>query len=384
MNSKKRTICIVASDGKSLVNFRGPLIRFLVSEGNRVVCVSIESPQEMSEQIKNLGAEYVQVEGSRVGIGLGSGFKMIGDYRKLFRELKPDICFFYMSKPTAYGSIAAITTKTKHFNVLVNGLENAYYRTGVKDFIVRCVMSTAYRIAGSNSDNMFFQNHDDLKYFQTHHLLKKNNYTVVGGSGIDMEHFARQDLPEEPVFLMVARLLWSKGIREFLEAATEMKKVHPEAKVLLVGGLDDNDEALTKEELDRYIKEADIEYCGYSDDVRTYLNRCSVFVLPSYHEGLPRSVIEAMSVGRPIITTDVPGCRETVVDGVNGYIVPVKDSKTLAQRMIELAGNPQKRESMAQKSYEICLEKFEVGKVNNDMYRCMLKYTEQKEVKGNV
>lgn len=368
----KRTICIVASDGKSLTNFRGPLIKYFVSQGNRVVCVSIETKEEMNEAISSLGAEYVQVAGSRVGIGLSDGFKMINDYRKLFKSLKPDMCFFYMSKPTAFGSIAALMSGTKHFNVLVNGLENAYYRTGVKDFIVRCVMSTTYKLSAHFADNFFFQNHDDMGYFEKHHLLTKNNATVVGGSGVDMEHFKKSDLPDEPVFLMVARLLWSKGIREFLEAVTKMKKECPQAKVLLVGGLDDNDEALTKAELDEYIKKADIEYCGYSDDVRQYLNRCSVFVLPSYHEGLPRSVIEAMSVGRPIITTDVPGCRETVVDGKNGYIVPVKDSEVLSRRMIELAQNAGLRQKMAQQSYEMCIEKFEVGKVNEEMYKKML------------
>lgn len=373
----KKTICIVATDGKSLTNFRGPLIKYLVAQGNRVVCVSIESEDEMSEAIADLGAEYIQVAGNRVGIGLSDGFKMISDYKKLFKRLKPDMCFFYMSKPTAFGSIAALMSGTKHFNVLVNGLENAYYRTGVKDFVVRCVMSSAYKLSAHYADNFFFQNHDDLAYFKNHHLLTKDNATVVGGSGVDMEHFAKSDLPDEPVFLMVARLLWSKGIREFLEAVTQMKKECPQAKVLLVGGLDDNDEALTKSELDEYIKKADIEYCGYSDDVRQYLNRCSVFVLPSYHEGLPRSVIEAMSVGRPIITTDVPGCRETVVDGENGFLVPVRESKTLARRMIELAKNKELRLSMAQKSYEKCLDRFEVGKVNETMYKMMLKRIEK-------
>lgn len=373
----KRTICVVATDGKSLTNFRGPLIKYLVSQGNRVVCVSIEPEEEMAQAIGNLGAEYVQVSGNRVGIGLGEGFRMIVDYKKLFKKLRPDICFFYMSKPTAFGSIAALLSGTKHFNVLVNGMENAYYRTGIKDFIVRCVMSSSYKLSAHFADNFFFQNHDDLAYFQKHHLLTKDNATVVGGSGVDMEHFKKMDLPDEPVFLMVARLLWSKGIREFLEAVTEMKKNCPQAKVLLVGGLDENDEALTRAELDEYIRKADIEYCGYSDDVRQYLNRCSVFVLPSYHEGLPRSVIEAMSVGRPIITTDVPGCRETVINGENGYLVPVRESVPLAEKMTELSRNKELREKMAQKSYEMCLEKFEVGKVNKNMYEKMIEFIDR-------
>ena len=369
---EKRTVVVAASDGESLINFRGPLIRYLVAHDNRVVCISIEPPEEMREQIAALGAEYEQVAGSRVGIGVGDGLKMIRDYRRLFLRLRPDICFFYMSKPTAFGSVAAALSRIRHYSVLVNGLENAFYRTGLKDLVVRLVMSSAYRFAAKRADCVFFQNRDDLAYFRDHRLLTKDNATVVGGSGVDMAYFAEQPLPEEPVFLMVARLLWSKGVREYLETAAILKRECPEAKCLLVGGTDSNDESLTPEELDQALQKAEIEYCGHADDVRPWLARCSVFVLPSYHEGLPRSVIEAMSVGRAIVTTDVPGCRETVEDGKNGFIVPVKDGGALAERMLVLARDSALRQTMGEASRRICAERFEVEKVNNEMYTAML------------
>ncbi len=378
MDQKKQlTIAVVGTDGASLVNFRGPLIRYLVGQGNRVVCVSIEPPEEMRQPIAALGAEYAQVAGSRVGIGVGDGLKMIRDYRRLFLNLKPDICFFYMSKHTAFGSVAAVLSRVGHYSVLVNGMENAFYRTGLKDFVVRCVMSASYRFAARRADCMFFQNRDDLAYFRSHRLLTKDNAMVVGGSGVDMKHYAKTPVPAEPVFLMVARLLWSKGIREFLEASAAVKKACPSAKILLVGGIDHNDESLTQTELDEQIKRSDIEYCGHTDDVRPYLNRCSVFVLPSYHEGLPRSVIEAMSVGRAIITTDVPGCRETVADGKNGFIVPVKDSRSLAEKMLVLARDPALREAMGEASHQMCADQFEVVKVNETMYSAMIKAYKQ-------
>lgn len=363
----KKKLCIVATNGNSLINFRGPLIRQFVSSGFDVTCVSIEPESEMKEAIQELGAAYVQVEGDRVGTGIFSGFGMIKAYKKLFLQLKPDICFLYMSKPIAFGGYAAIRSKIKHINILVNGLENAYYRTGFKDFIVRCVMSTAYRYVSNRSDNVFFQNHDDMNYFKNHRILKKDNAMVVGGSGVDMDHFAKAKIPDEPIFLMVARLLWSKGIREYLTAVAKLKENCPRAKVMLVGGLDHNDEALSEEELNQYIKEADIEYCGYAEDVRPYLNKCSVFVLPSYHEGLPRSVIEAMSVGRAIITTDVPGCRETVIDGENGFLVPVRESEPLYKKMRVLAEDDSLRHRMAEASYRMCREKFDVNIVNQTM-----------------
>ncbi len=375
MNGSSKTIAVVASDGRSLINFRGPLIRSLSAAGHRVICVSIEEKEKMQSAIAGLGAEYMQVSGSRVGIGIGDGLKMIKGYKELFCSVKPDICFFYMSKPTVFGSLAAVKSGMKHINILVNGLENAFYRKGLKDFLVRLVMSSGYRFASKHADNVFFQNHDDLEYFRSHRLLKKQNASVVGGSGVDMDYFTKQPLPEKPVFLMVARLLRSKGIREFLEGAKKLRQANPEARVLLVGGLDSNDEALTKEQLDEYISESVIEYCGYSDDVRPYLSQCSVFVLPSYHEGLPRSVLEAMATGRVVITTDVPGCRETVTDGLNGFLVPVRDSEALASKMILLSNDSALRSSMAEESYKKCLGKFEVGKVNKQITEAMLSFT---------
>lgn len=374
----KKKICIIATNGVSLRNFRGPFISDLVSRNYEVTCVSIEPPEEMEQDIRALGAEYVQIKGSRVGTGIISGFGMIKAYKKLFIKLNPDICFLYMSKPIAFGGYAAIKAGVKHINILVNGLENAYYRTGLKDFIVRRVMSAAYRYVSDRADNVFFQNHDDENYFIEHKILKKNNSLVVGGSGVDMTYFQKQPLPDEPVFLMTARLLWSKGIREYLDAAAKLKEVFPQAKLMLVGGIDKNDESLSEAELNEYIKKAEIEYCGFAEDVRPFLKKCSVFVLPSFHEGLPRSVIEAMAVGRPIITTDVPGCRETVNDGINGYLVPAKNSEILFIRMKALAESSELRKNMAEQSYKICKEKFEVGIVNQSMIEKMEeKYNEQ-------
>ena len=364
---KPKTFCLVATNGASLTNFRGALIRTLVAKGFRVVCVSIEPDAEVGESVRMLGAEYRQVAGSRVGIGLLSGLKMILAYRRLFRELRPDYLFLYMSKPIAFGGAAAILEGLPHVNVLVNGLENAYYRKGAKDALVRLVMSFFYKRIARKAENVFFQNHDDCSYFITHGMLTSENYHVVGGSGVDMEYFARQELPAEPVVLLSARLLWSKGIREFFEAVQKVKASHPEMRVLLIGGLDSNDEAITEEELNRFIQQNNVEYCGFAKDVCPYLKRCSIFVLPSYHEGMPRSILEAMAVGRPILTTDVPGCREAVQDGENGFLVPARDGGELAEKLEILVSDGALRQRMGEASWRICRQRFEVSKVNSDM-----------------
>ncbi len=374
MNEEKReqkTVCIVATNGKSLTNFRGKLIQSWKELGFRVCCISIEPYSEMQKDIELLGTDYIQVIGTRTGIGLFSELKMIGGYKKAFKKVRADYAFLYMSKPVAYGGPAAVLAKVPHINVLVNGLENAYYRTGIKDAIVRLVMSSTYRFMGKRAEHTFFQNSDDYGFFKKHGLLVEGKSVIVNGSGVDMDHFLRKPLPSKPVFLMVARLLWSKGIREFLEAVTVLKEKHPEAEILIVGGLDENDEALTKEELDEAIRTNQIEYCGYTDDVRPYLERCSVYVLPSYHEGTPRSVLEAMASGRAVITTDAPGCKETVQDGKNGFLVPVRDSKLLAEKMILLAENPDLRQKMGDCSYELCKQKYDVNKVNSEINQIM-------------
>lgn len=347
------------------------MIREWVDMGYEVVCASIEPIEEMQCIMDSLGASYIQIPGDRTGIRVSSGFNMIRNYKKLFMENKPDMCFLYMSKPIAFGGIAAVLSSVAHVNILVNGLENAYYRTGIKDFVVRCVMSTFYRIVTGFADNVFFQNRDDLNYFKKHHLLLKDNASVINGSGVDMEYFRREPIPDKPVILMVARLLWSKGIREFLEAVKIISQKHKGVRVLLVGGLDHNDEALKEDELRKAIEQTNIEYCGHANDVRPYLKECSIFVLPSYHEGLPRSVIEAMAVGRPIITTEAPGCRETVEDGVNGYLVPVKNADKLAEAMEKLIISGELRAKMGDASYRICKEKFEVHQVNGQMNQRM-------------
>ena len=360
-----KTICIVASEGRSLINFRGRLIESWIKLGYKVVCISIEPKEKIQRIIETLNVQYVQVYGTRTGIGFSDCLSMIRAYKRAFKSIKPDYVFLYMSKPVALGGYAAIKQKIPHVNLLVNGLENAYYRTTFKDAIIRAVMSLFYRYVSKRSDNVFFQNRDDLAELKKRKAIKDDAVFIIGGSGVDMSYFVRKPLPETPSILMTARLLWSKGIREYLEAVSIVKKEHPETKIMLVGGLDENDEAITEDELKACIENSEIEYCGYTDDVRPFLEKCSIYVLPSYHEGLPRSVLEAMAIGRPIITTDVPGCRETVENGVNGFLVPAKNSQALANSIIQLVENPFLRRKMAEESYRICKDKFEVTKVND-------------------
>lgn len=357
-------IVISASYGHSLINFRGELIKDLVKRGHEVICTSVEAESEMKDSINRLGAQYYCIPGTRTGTGIVSNIMMLFYYIKTYWMLKPDICFLYMSKPIAYGGLAAILCNIRHVMVFVTGLEVAFYSRGFQNLLVRSILFFMYKIVHLKSDYVFFMNPDDYNKMHKWHLVGDEKAILVNGSGVNMRHFAKKDLPETDMVCMTARLVWSKGIREYIEAADMVKKQYPNVKFLLVGGLDENPEALLKQELDDVIGKGIIEHIGFVHDVRPFLEKCSIFVLPSYHEGNGRSIVEAEAVGRPVITTDAPGCRETVINGYNGFLVPVRDSKALAEKIILLLQNSDLKKTMAENSYILCQERFDVKQIN--------------------
>jgi glycosyltransferase involved in cell wall biosynthesis len=365
-------IIIAASSGISLVNFRGNLIRDIVRRGHEVYCISSENNDATRTSVERLGAHYIYIPMSRTGTNILEDLKTIIAFWKVISDKKPDMYFAYMSKPITYGGAVARICKVPNINLLVNGLEIAFYRNDLKSRIIRFVLKTCYRFACGAAENVFFQNSDDLNVFETLGIVLKEKCTIVNGSGVDMKYFDKRPLPKEPCVLMTARLIWSKGIREYLRAAEIVKEKMPNVRFILVGGLDQNQESLTDDELRHYIESSVVEYAGYSDDVREYIEQCSVFVLPSYHEGTPRSVLEAMAMGRPIITTNAPGCRETVIDGYNGYLVEVKNHEQLAEKIEHLCNNSESRQIMGDNSYKLCAEKYDVKLVNEVMINKML------------
>lgn len=357
-------IVISASNGMSLINFRGELIKEWVKRGHEVVCTSIESEQEMRSKIELLGAKYYCVSGTRTGLNICSGLKMIRDYIDAYRFLKPDLCFLYMGKPIAFGGLAAILCGIKRIVVFVTGLEMAFYSPGIKNIIIRTILKILFRIVHKYSELVFFMNQDDYNNMLRWNLVTSKQAVIVNGSGVDLNHFSRKPMPDSDVVCMVARLVWSKGVREYIEAATIVRQQYPDVRFLLVGGLDESQEAITESELQEVVQKGIVEYCGFAADVRPYLEACTIFVLPSYHEGNGRSIVEAEATGRPIITTLAPGCRETVIDGYNGFLIPPKDGKALAAKICYLLNNRELLMQMADNSYTYCLEKYDVKKVN--------------------
>lgn len=362
-------VLIIAPQTLTIYNFRGNLIKDMIKAGHDVVAVAPEL--EGAEHVRELGAEFIRLDFHRASTNPIKDMILIFNIRKLVKEVKPDVVFGYTIKPVVYGSIGARLAGVKNIYSMVTGLGHAFLATTAKEKAVNLIAKTLYKIAFSVNKNVIFQNQDDIDEFVSYKLLKKEKCRIVDGSGVDLEKFKGKPLPEKPVFLMIGRLLREKGLVEFLEAAKIIKEKYPLAEFKLVGPFDKNPTSLKREDLQPYIDNQIIEYLGLQKDVRVAMNQSSIYVLPSYREGTSRTALEAMAMGRPIITTDAPGCKETVKEGVNGFMVPVKNVQALVEKMEWFINHMDQVQKMGAASHQYCKERYDVNKVNQDMLNIM-------------
>lgn len=360
-------ILIVSPKNKTVFNFRGDLIRDMIAQGHEVVVLGPN--RDFVEDILALGvAEFIEVKLVKDNTSIKGDLGYLRQLIRIMKAQKPDLVFGYTIKPVIYGSIAAKLTGVPHIYAMVTGLGRVYASNGLKAKLVRLITKILYKMAFKACRKVIFQNGDDIDQLVSEHYLPLEKTVQVNGSGVNMDRFRRTELPEKPVFLMVSRVIREKGVMEYCEAARTVKQNCPEARFILLGGLDVSMGALKMEDIQPYIDEGSIEFPGEVKDPVAFYQSASVFVLPSYYrEGLPRTLLEAMSCGRAIITTDWPGCREPVEDGVNGYMIPVKDAAILAERMQTLAEDPDLLRKMAEAAYETCRTKFEVSIINRQM-----------------
>jgi glycosyltransferase involved in cell wall biosynthesis len=292
------------------------------------------------------------------------------ELRLLLRQWRADLILSYTIKPVIVGALAGRAERVPRIVSLISGLGYAFTEgPGIKRRLVRRIASFLYRRALARSDMVLFQNRDDQALFQELGLVREQQpQAIVDGSGVDIDFFAAAPAVAEPAFLMIARLLGDKGIREFADAARRLRAEHPNVPIALAGYLDASPDSLTQAELDELIASG-IRFHGRLDDVRPVIADCSVYVLPSYREGTPRSVLEAMAIGRAIITTDAPGCRETVVPGVNGFLVPPRDSNALYGAMKRFIENPEMAVAMGLESRRIVEQRYDARRVSADIIR---------------
>jgi Glycosyltransferase len=364
-------IAVLSSHTPSLFWFRMDMMKEFINRGHTVIALGADSEANWKDQFKENNIDYRQLYVERNGMNLLKDLKTFIKLYKFMKKEKPDKIFTYQAKTIIYGSIAARINGITDVYTLIAGLGSIFRGAGLKNNIVKTIMKAEYWIACKFSKKVFFQNNDDKNTFIHYGLVKDDKTVIINGSGVNLDKFQPVPMPNEPGILFIGRLIKDKGVAEYLEACKVVKKMHPRVRFLLVGPYDSNPSALRPEELKPYIDDEIVEYFGEQNDVRPYIAQCSIFVLPSYHEGTPKTVLEAMAMGRTIITSNAPGCRETVIDGVNGYLVEVKDVQALADKMEQLINEPDLRREMGAKSLKIASEKYDVKLVNQVIMQTM-------------
>lgn len=373
---------IIASYPASILKFRGALIKALQDKGFEIHIAAPEFeifPEEY-EDLTALGYVVHPIPMQRTGTNPLNDAKTLSALYLLMKKIKPSHVMGYTIKPVIYGSLAAKLARVPHRFALITGLGYAFQGAEEQDYKksnLQKVMHKLYSVALASTHKVFFQNPDDEALFRTMKILQpKASTTVVNGSGVDISEYSVQPFATIddiliPRFLLIARLLGDKGVREYAQAAKIIKEKYPQAQFDLVGWIDDNPDAIEQKELDNWINAGLFNFWGKLDDVKPAIAASSIYVLPSYREGTPRTVLEAMAMGRPIITTDAPGCRETVIDGYNGYLVPVKAVEALAAAMERFIVNPALVIEMGKASRQLVEEKFDVNAVNQSMLEAM-------------
>lgn len=369
---KMRKIAIIGTISSSFYSFRADLIRSLILNGHQVYAFTSEYTADDLNKIKSLGAIPITYELNRGGLNplvdIISTYKLI----KKIKKIKPDLVFSYFSKPVIFGTIAAKLAKVPKVIGMLEGLGYTFTEQpegfNKKIQLIKKVQVLLYKIALPQLDKLIFLNPDDPKDLLEQHTIKVNNVEVLGGIGLNLRDYPYKCITniQYPInFLFIGRLLKEKGIHDFVQAAKKVKEKYPETQFTVLGAIDTHNlGALQQSELDDLISSNIIHYSGHVNNVKDWIAGSHVFVLPSYREGVPRSTQEAMAIGRAVITTDVPGCRETVENGVNGFLVPKWNPEALAEKMIYFIEHPEQIEKMGYESYKIAQEKFDAEIVN--------------------
>ena len=377
MNNKK--IIIIGTIASSLYTFRKELILSLLAKGYTVYAFTSDSNETELAKIAQLGAMPTYYKLSRGGLNPYEDLSnTISLYQKI-KKIQPDIVLSYFIKPVIYGTLAAKLARVPKKIAMIEGLGFAFTEQpegySKKAKIVQRVQVALFKLALPLADKIIFLNPDDVKDLLQSHSIPVRHYEVLGGIGLKLD-----DYPYRPVnprnnetnFLFIGRLLKEKGIFDFIEAAKIVKQQYPKAKFTVLGNIDaDNPGALHSEQVQELVATGLIDYPGQVSNVVDWIANSDVFVLPSYREGVPRSTQEAMAVGRAVITTDVPGCRETVIDSKNGFIVPKWNPQALAEKMVHFIENPEQIQVMGEQSYKIAQEKFDAHKVNERLLKIL-------------
>jgi glycosyltransferase involved in cell wall biosynthesis len=333
-------IAIAANSSWNVVKLRAGLIRGLQQHGYEPVVIAPVDPEIGDE----LAVEHIPIALNRSSLNPIADIGLLFAYRRALRQISPKALLGFTIKPNIYGCLAARMLGVPAI-ANISGLGTAFIKRGP----LTALVSAMYRVSLRRAAVVFFQNPEDLELFVNKRLVRKQQSRLLPGSGVDCDRFTPASLPSgPPKFLLIARLLRDKGVREYVEAARLTRRRHPDAIFQLLGPLDPgNRTAIQPAELEAWVREGAIEYLGVADDVRPFIAAASAVVLPSYREGLPRSLLEGAAMGRPLIAADAPGSRDVVEHGVNGLLCEMRSSAALAEAVEALiARSPHERRAM--------------------------------------
>lgn len=361
-------LVLIGNEAYSLIVFRGPLIKALVQRGVEVTTLGRRYSEAEREAIESIGARAETYPLSRTGINPFLDIKTLLSLLATLKRIRPDMTLAYFVKPVVWGTLAAWWAGVPVRVAMIEGLGFAFTDNGqplgAKRWLLRWVVISLYRLALPRANKVLLLNRDDLDELTRLGLVRDEQAVNIGGIGVDLTEWPVAPLPlEPPTFALAARLLREKGVLDYVAAARIIKKRFPAVRFLLLGGIDENPGALAESEVRRWVEEGLVEWPGHVP-MQPWLVQCSVYVLPSYREGMPRSTQEAMAMGRPVITTDVPGCRETVVEGDNGFLVPPRDPPALAAAMTRFIEEPELIARMGARSRAIAEQRFDVHRIN--------------------
>jgi len=375
MSGAGRRLAIISSQAFSVINFRGPLIGEMVRRQVTVYALAPDYDEASRARVRALGAVPVDSAMARAGMNPLRDLADMLRLARLLRGLRLDATFSYFIKPVIYGTLAARLAGVPDRTVMIEGAGYVFCEPGTpsaKRRVLRAVVVRLYALALSQARRVFMLNRDDRALFTGLGMVDGAKVTLIDGIGLDLAQFPPAPPVATPVcFLLVARLLREKGVNEYIAAARAVKRRHPGVRFLLLGDVDQNPGSVSVAEVEAWVAEGLVEWPGHVSSVAPWIAQASVFVLPSWGEGLPRSTQEAMAMGRAVITTDVPGCRETVIDGVNGFMVPVRDSAALEQAMLRFVAEPDLIAAMGAHSRRIAEQRYDVHQINDTILKGM-------------
>ncbi len=357
-------VVVIASKTSSLLNFHGQLISDIMARGHQVI--AIVSDNKCEDSLKKMGIKIITLQLNRTSISPVNNFLYFWRLRKILKSIKPDKVFSYTIKPVIFGSIAAHLAGIKEIYSLVCGLGQVYSVNNLKMKIIRNICNKAYKQAFKYNQRVIFQNQDDINDFVQNQLIEKDKIALIDGPGVDLRIFKKNKLPKNKSFIMVSRIVEEKGITEYLEAAKIIKNKYPDSSFTFIGAFDE----CYKKDYKKFLKVMDksiVNYIPETNKVADFISKHTIFVLPTYYrEGTPKTLLEAAAMGRPMITTNTPGCKNTVKDGVNGYFVKARDIQDLVAKM-ELMIKETNLQQMGDESYKMCVQKFDINMINKKM-----------------